>query len=320
VPATLNRYGDLQLFTGSAHPALAASIAKWLRIPVGDAAVTRFPDGEINVKINDDVRGNDIFVVQPTCPPVNDNLIELLLIVDCLRRASAGRITAVFPYFGYARKDRKDEGRVPISAKLVANLVTTSGVDRVLALDLHAPQIQGFFDIPVDHLYAAPVLVRHLGNVEDLVDPVVVAPDVGGIKMARAYAKSLGAGLAIVDKRRVSPETAEAVHVIGEVEGKTVILVDDMISTAGTITEGARAVARHGARKVYICATHAVLCGPAVQRLSSAPVESVIVTDTIPAHVTEGVPNLHVLSVGELLGEAIRRIHESESVSSLFVV
>jgi ribose-phosphate pyrophosphokinase len=310
--------GDLQVFTGTAHPDLAKSIAKYLGLELGHAAVGRFPDGEINVKIDDDVRGHDVFVVQPTCPPVNDNLMEMLILIDCLRRASAGRITAVFPYFGYARKDRKDEGRVPISAKLVANLVVSAGVDRVLALDLHAPQIQGFFDIPVDHLFASPVMVRHLKSL-GIKDPVVVAPDVGGIKMARAYAKSLGAGLAIVDKRRVSPDQAEAVHVIGEVEGKTVILVDDMISTAGTITEASKAVSSHGAREVFVCATHAVLCGPASKRLSGAPVRSVIVTDTIPPSLTAGVKNLHVLSISELLGEAIRRIHESESVSSLFL-
>jgi ribose-phosphate pyrophosphokinase len=312
------RLGDLRIFTGSAHPGLARDIAAYLGIPLGDATVGRFPDGEINAKINDDVRGRDVFVVQPTCPPVNDNLVELLLLIDCLRRASAGRITAVFPYFGYARKDRKDEGRVPISAKLVANLVVTSGVDRVLALDLHAPQIQGFFDIPVDHLFAAPVLVKHLRTL-GLEDPVVVAPDVGGIKMARAYAKSLGAGLAIVDKRRVSPESAEAVHVIGEVAGKTVVLVDDMISTAGTITEGARAVVAHGAKRVLVCATHPVLCGPAADRLAAAGLESVVVTDTIPPSATAGVRNLQVRTVSGLLGEAIRRIHESESVSSLFL-
>jgi ribose-phosphate pyrophosphokinase len=311
-------YGDLAVFTGTAHPELARKIATYLGIEVGHAAVGRFPDGEVNVKIDDDVRGKDVFVVQPTCPPVNDNLMELLILIDCLVRASAGRITAVFPYFGYARKDRKDEGRVPISAKLVANMVVASGVDRVLALDLHASQIQGFFDIPVDHLYASPVMVRHLTSL-GLKDPVVVAPDVGGIKMARAYAKSLGAGLAIVDKRRVSPEAAEAVHVIGDVEGKTVVLVDDMISTAGTITEASKAVAAHGAKDVYVCATHAVLCGPAVQRLSGSPVRGIVVTDTIPPSITAGVKNLHVLTISELLGEAIRRIHESESVSSLFL-
>jgi len=311
-------YGDLRIFTGTAHPELARRIAAYLGIEVGHASVGRFPDGEVNVKIDDDVRGKDVFVVQPTCPPVNDNLMELLILIDCLLRASAGRITAVFPYFGYARKDRKDEGRVPISAKLVANMVVASGVDRVLALDLHASQIQGFFDIPVDHLYASPVMVRHLKTL-GLKDPVVVAPDVGGIKMARAYAKSLGAGLAIVDKRRVSPEAAEAVHVIGDVEGKAVVLVDDMISTAGTISEASRAVSSHGAKEVYVCATHAVLCGPAVQRLSSAPVRGIIVTDTIPPAATAGLKNLQVQSIGELLGEAIRRIHESESVSSLFL-
>jgi ribose-phosphate pyrophosphokinase len=318
VTRSADRFGDLRIFTGTAHPALAKDIAQYLDLTLGDATISRFPDGEINVKINDDVRGKDVFVIQPTCPPVNDNLLELLLLIDCLRRASAGRVTAVFPYFGYARKDRKDEGRVPISAKLVANIVVTSGVDRVLALDLHAPQIQGFFDIPVDHLFAAPVLVKHLRTL-GLEEPVVVAPDVGGIKMARAYAKSLGAGLAIVDKRRVSPESAEAVHVIGEVKDKTVVLVDDMISTAGTITEGAKAVLSHGARRVLVCATHPVLCGPAVNRLSSVDLDAVIVTDTIPPSITSGVRGLQVRTVSGLLGEAIRRIHESESVSSLFL-
>jgi ribose-phosphate pyrophosphokinase len=316
--ARSSQFGEVQIFTGTAHPGLAEKITSYLGIRLGDAVVGRFPDGEINVKINEDVRGNDCFVVQPTCPPVNDNLMEALILIDCLRRSSAGRITAVFPYFGYARKDRKDEGRVPISAKLVANLVVSAGVDRVLALDLHAPQIQGFFDIPVDHLFAAPVMVRHLKD-QALKDLVVVAPDVGGIKMARAYAKSLGAGLAIVDKRRISPDAAEAVHVIGEVEGKTVALVDDMISTAGTISEAAKCVAAHGAKEVLVCATHAVLCGPAVQRLSNAPVRSVVVTDTIPPAVSSGVRNLEVLTISELLGEAIRRIHVSESVSSLFL-
>ncbi len=313
-----SQFGDVQVFTGTAHPALAQKITAYLGIRLGDATVGRFPDGEIEVKINEDVRGNDVFVVQPTCPPVNDNLMEALVLIDCLRRSSAGRITAVFPYFGYARKDRKDEGRVPISAKLVANLVVSAGVDRVLALDLHAAQIQGFFDIPVDHLFASPVMVRHLKGL-NLKDPVIVAPDVGGIKMARAYAKVLGAGLAIVDKRRISPEAAEAMHVIGEVEGKTVVLVDDMISTAGTITEAAKTVASHGAKEVYVCATHAVLCGPAIQRLSAAPVRSVVVTDTIPPASSSGVRALEVLTISELLGEAIRRIHVSESVSSLFL-
>ncbi len=312
------QFGDVQIFTGTAHPGLAAMIASYLGIGVGDATVSRFPDGEINVKINEDVRGNDCFVVQPTCPPVNDNLMEALLLIDCLRRSSAGRITAVFPYFGYARKDRKDEGRVPISAKMVANLVVSAGVDRVLALDLHAAQIQGFFDIPVDHLFASGVMVRHLRAL-NLKEVVIVAPDVGGIKMARAYAKSLGAGLAIVDKRRISPESAEAVHVIGEVQGKTVVLVDDMISTAGTITEAAKTVKAHGAGDVIICATHPVLCGPAAERLSKAPVRSIVVTDTIPPTVLSGVRNLEVLTISELLGEAIRRIHVSESVSSLFL-
>ena len=316
--AAPDHYGKLKVFTGTAHPDLAEKICAYLKMPLGAAAVERFPDGEINVKIDDDVRGKDVFVVQPTCPPVNDNLMELLLLIDCLRRASAGRITAVFPYFGYARKDRKDEGRVPISAKLVANLVVSAGVDRVLALDLHAPQIQGFFDIPVDHLFASSVTAKYLKSLR-LKDPVVVAPDVGGIKMARAYAKSLGAGLAIVDKRRVSPESAEAVHVIGEVKGKTVILVDDMISTAGTISVASQTVADHGAKAVLVCATHAVLCGQAVPRLSEAPVSSIIVTDSIPPSLTAGVEKLKVLTISRLLGEAIHRIHKNKSLSSLFL-
>ena len=309
---------ELKLLTGNANRPLAEEIAKDLRLPLTDAEVSRFSDGEVFVQINENVRGADVFVIQPTCPPVNDNLMELLVMIDALKRASARRITAVLPYYGYARQDRKVQPRVPITAKLVADLITAAGCQRLLALDLHAGQIQGFFDIPVDHLFSAAVMVRYLKTL-GLKDIVIVAPDVGGIKMARAYAKSLGAGLAIVDKRRISPEAAEAVHVIGEVEGKTVVLVDDMISTAGTITEAAKSVAAHGAKEVWVCATHAVLCGPAVQRLSAAPVRSIVVTDTIPPSATAGVKNLEVLTVSELLGEAIRRIHVSESVSSLFL-
>jgi ribose-phosphate pyrophosphokinase len=313
--------GPLQVFTGNAHRELAQSVCARLEIPLGDATVDRFPDGEINVKINEDVRGRDVFVVQPTCPPVNDSLLELLILVDTLRRASAARVTAVIPYYGYARKDRKDEGRVPITAKLIANLIARSGVDRVVCLDLHAPQIQGFFDIPVDHLYASRIFIDYwrAQGMEGIKDGCVVAPDVGGIKQARAYAKLLGINLAIVDKRRVSSDTTEVAHVIGTVEGMRCILVDDMISTAGTITEAARALRTNGAREVHVCATHAVLCGPAKTRLDEAPIDSVVVTDTIPLRELrpEGV---RVLSSGNLLGDAILRIHQGRSVSKLFPV
>jgi ribose-phosphate pyrophosphokinase len=256
-------------------------------------------------------------VIQPTCPPVNEHLMEMLILIDCLRRASAERITAVIPYFGYARQDRKAEGRVPISAKLVANLITTAGAHRALSVDLHAAQLQGFFDIPMDHLYAAPVLVDYFRRLE-LKDLTIVSPDVGGIKMARAYAKRLNAGLAIVDKRRSGPAETEVMHVIGEVEGRNLILVDDMISTGTSISEAAKACRKEGAKDIYICGTHAVLSGKAVEKLSKAPVKEVVVTDTIPTAGKE-FPTLRVLSIANLLGEAIRRIHHSESVSSLFL-
>ncbi len=309
----------LQVFAGNANPELARRVCGRLEISLGSAQVDRFPDGEINVKINDDVRGRDVFVVQPTCPPVNDNLMELLLLVDTLRRASAARVTAVIPYYGYARKDRKDEGRVPISAKLVANLITRAGVDRVLCLDLHAPQIQGFFDIPVDHLYASPVLVQHFKRERlcDIADGCVVAPDVGGIKQARAYAKLLGLSLAIVDKRRISPEQAKAIHVIGEVAGKRCVVVDDMISTGGTIAEASVALRENGAREVHVSAAHGVFSGPAKERLEAAPIDSIVVTDTIPP-TPRSPKGCVVLSVGDLLGDAILRIHQGRSVSKLF--
>ena len=309
----------LQVFAGNANRALAQRVCDRLELPLGDVLINRFPDGEINVKINDDVRGRDVFIVQPTCPPVNDNLIELLLLIDTVKRASAARITAVIPYYGYARKDRKDEGRVPISAKLVANLITTAGADRVVCVDLHAPQIQGFFDIPVDHLYSSPVLTGHFKRLglADIADGCIVAPDVGGIKQARAYAKLLGLSLAVVDKRRVSPDQAKAMHVIGEVEGKRCVLVDDMISTGGTIAEAANALRNHGAREVHVCATHAVFCGPAKERLEGAKLASIVVTDTIPQG--DATPKgVTTLSVGDLLGDAILRIHQGRSVSKLF--
>ncbi len=308
---------ELQIFSGNANRQLARAIAGHLGVPLGNCDVKRFPDGEIDLKVTDDVRGADVFIVQSTCPPVNEHLMELLLMIDTMRRASAQRITAVLPYFGYARKDRKDEGRVPISAKLVANLITTAGADRVLTIDLHASQIQGFFDIPVDHLYAKPVFLEHFRKMAEGNDLAVVAPDVGSVKMARAYADELKAGLAIVTKRRISPTETETGHVIGEVKDKRVIIIDDMISTAGSICEAARAVIGKGASSVILAATHAVFCGPALERIHSAEIEKLVVTDTIP-HVMEPGSRIHVLSIGQLLARAVQRIHRSESVSILF--
>jgi ribose-phosphate pyrophosphokinase len=305
------------VFCGSANEPLAKKVCEYLSLPLGRLQFSRFPDGEIDLKLLEDVRGADVYVIQPTCPPVNEHLMEMLILIDCLRRASAERITAVIPYFGYARQDRKAEGRVPISAKLVANLITTAGAHRALSVDLHAAQLQGFFDIPMDHLYAAPVLVDYFRRLE-IKDLTIVSPDVGGIKMARAYAKRLNAGLAIVDKRRSGPADTEVMHVIGDVGGRNLILVDDMISTGTSISEAARACRKEGAKDIYICGTHAVLSGKAVEKLSKAPVKEVVVTDTIPTAGKE-FPILRVLSIANLLGEAIRRIHHSESVSSLFL-
>jgi ribose-phosphate pyrophosphokinase len=308
---------SLVVFSGLANEPLAKKVCDYLGQPLGKLQFSRFPDGEIDLKLLEDVRGADVYVLQPTCPPVNEHLMELLILMDCLRRASAERITAVIPYFGYARQDRKAEGRVPISAKLVANLITAAGAHRALSVDLHAAQLQGFFDIPMDHLYAAPVLVEHFRRLE-LDNLTVVSPDVGGIKMARAYAKRLNAGLAICDKRRSGPTETEIMHVIGEVGGRNVVLVDDMISTATSITEAARACRKEGAKDIYICGTHAVFSGKAVEKLAKAPVKEVVVTDTVPT-VGKEFPTLRVLSIATLLGEAIRRIHHSESVSSLFL-
>ena len=307
----------LVVVSGTANPPLAAKVANYLNMDLGKVSLSRFPDGEIDMKVMEDVRGADVYVLQPTCPPVNDTLMELLILIDCLRRASAERITAVIPYFGYCRQDRKAEGRVPISAKLVANLITTAGAHRGLALDLHAAQIQGFFDIPMDHLYASPVLVKYFRELGTK-NLTIVSPDVGGIKMARAYAKRLGAELAICDKRRSGPTDTEVMHVIGDVKDRNVVLVDDMISTGTSITEAARACKNNGAGDIYIAATHAVFAGKALEKLRKAPVREVVVTDTIPLDGKE-LGNLKVLSIAELLGEAIRRIHHSESVSSLFV-
>jgi ribose-phosphate pyrophosphokinase len=305
----------LIIFSGNANVKLAKRICKYLGVSLGKATVKQFPDGEISVKIEADVRGADIFIIQSTCTPVNDHLMELLIMVDALKRASAARVTAVIPYFGYARQDRKDEGRVPITAKMVANLIETAGVDRVVTLDLHAAQIQGFFDIPVDHLFGSRVIARYLKRL-DLTDLVVTSPDVGGLKMAWAYAKLLNARLAVVEKRRISPDSVEVGFVIGDVAGRNVVIVDDMISTGGTVSQAAALLKEKGAQRVIIAATHAVFCGPAVERLSAAPVEEIIVTDTIP--VTAELPNLQVLSVADFLGEAMHRIHMNKSVSKLF--
>ena len=307
---------NLELIAGNACPELADDIARELSVTRTESRVGRFPDGEIDVHIHSNVRGADVFLVQSTSPPVNDNLMELLILIDAARRASASRITVVIPYFGYARKDRKDEGRVPITAKLVANLLTKAGADRVLTVDLHAAQIQGFFDVPVDHLYAAPVLVRHFREqrIENL---TVVAPDVGSSKMARGYANRLGGELAIVDKRRLSAEEIEIGAVIGDVKDRNVLLIDDMISTAGSITEAAKTCADGGAKSVRIAATHGVFCGPARERLRAAPVEEIVITDTIPIDTT-GLPNLRVLRTAPLLAEAIMRVHTEQSLSVLF--
>lgn len=308
--------GSIQLIAGTAHQELAQAISHEMGLDLCRASVGRFPDGEIDIKIEQDVRGTDCFVLQPTCPPVNENWIELLLLIDCLRRASAERITAVMPYYGYARKDRKDEGRVPISAKVVANTLTRVGADRVLTIDMHAAQIQGFYDVPVDHLYSKPVLLDAIAKLA-LDDPVVVTPDVGGIKMARSYAKAIDADLAIVDKRRLSGSEIAVEHVIGEVDGRNVILVDDMISTGGSISEAAKIVRKKGAKQVVLAVTHAVLCGPAVERLDDCPADHILVTDTIPRR-GDSPKKLEVVSVAPLLANAIENIHYSKSVSSLF--
>ena len=309
---------ELKLFSGNAHRALASEIAEYLKVPLGEADVTRFSDGEVFVQINENVRGTDVFVVQPTCPPVNDNLMELLVMIDAFKRASAERITAVLPYYGYARQDRKVQGRVPITAKLVADLLTAAGVDRVLALDLHAGQIQGFFNIPVDHLFAGPpVIVEYLLK-KDLRDPVVVAPDAGGVERARAIAKRLNAGLAIIDKRRDRPNVALMMHLIGDVKDKDAIVIDDMIDTAGTLVQAVGALEREGARRIIAGGVHAVLSGPAVERLRAAPIEEIVVTNSIPLSPEKLLPTMTVLTVAPLLGEAIRRIHDEESVSTLF--
>jgi ribose-phosphate pyrophosphokinase len=311
---------ELKLFSGNANRALAEEIALYLRVPLADVEVSRFSDGEVFVQVNENVRGADVFVVQPTCPPVNDNLMELLIMIDAFKRASAHRITAVLPYYGYARQDRKVQGRMPISAKLVADLLEAAGVDRVLALDLHAGQIQGFFNIPVDHLFAGPVVMIDYLRKKDLKNAVIVAPDAGGVERARAIAKRLSAGLAIIDKRREGPNSAVAMHLIGDVDGRDAVVIDDMIDTAGTLAQAVGAVQREGARRILACGVHPVLSGPAIDRIKASPIEEVVVTNTIPLPADKrAAARLTVLTVAPLLGEAIRRIHDEESVSTLFV-
>ncbi len=309
----------IKIFTGNANQELAESICKHLDEPLGNAVVREFSDGEILVEIAENIRGADTFVIQPTCTPGNKNLMELLILIDALKRASALRVTAVVPYFGYARQDRKVTPRAPISAKLVADLITVAGATRVLSMDLHAGQIQGFFDIPVDNLFAAPVLLSYLKSL-DLDDVVVVSPDAGGVERARAFAKRLGVGLAIIDKRRTGPNISEVMHIIGEVEGRSVIVIDDMIDTGGTLIQGLEALEKAGAGRIFACATHPVFSGPAIERLNQSQAEKIIVTDTIPLRPeAQKCGKIVQLSVAELLAEAIRRIHNDESVSSLFV-
>lgn len=313
----MNLYSGLGLLAGTGHPALALAISKVLEQPLCQAMVGRFPDGEVNIKLSEDVRGKDVYILQPTCPPVNENLVELLALIDCCRRSSVGRITAVMPYFGYARKDRKDEGRVPITAKLVADCLVTAGIDRVITMDLHAPQIQGFFNVPVDHLYAKPVFKSRFEHF-NRDKTTIVAPDAGGIKMARAYSTMLGMRFSMIDKRRMGPDSIVAEHLIGSVEGQDVILLDDMIATGGTITDAVRLCREHGAQKITIAATHGIFAGPALERLVESKVDRVFVTDSVCPH-TEYPDFIEVLSVAPLLAEAIHRIHVCRSVSSLFV-
>ena len=308
----------LLIFSGNANKKLAGDICKFLKVKLADASVDTFSDGEIRAKINENVRGHDVFIVQSTCYPTNENLMELLIMIDALKRASAQRITAVLPYFGYARQDRKDQPRVPITAKLVANILTVAGADRVLTVDLHAGQIQGFFDIPLDHLFAVTIFSDYIKTLKLGKDLVIVSPDVGGIKTARAYAKRLKCSLAIVDKRRVNDKEAEVMHIMGDVRGKHAVIVDDMVATAGSLVEAVDAIKRHGALEVYAAATHAVLCGPAIERLKRSKLKELIVTNTIPLSREKMLKNIKVLSVAPLLGEAIKRIHCEESISVLF--
>ena len=318
-PFMATGFGELKVFSGSAHQGLSREIAAFLGVGLGQARLRRFPDSEVSFQIDENIRGTDVFVVQPTSNPVDQHLMELMIMIDAFRRSSASRITAVLPYYGYARQDRKDKPRVPISAKLVANVLSAAGTNRVLTMDLHKAQIQGFFDIPVDHLFAAPVIIDYLARL-DYSKLTMVSPDAGGAERARAYAKRLDAELAIIDKRRSDDGTAEVMNVIGDVEGRTCILQDDIIDTAGTITKGASALKAKGAARVIACAVHGVLSGPAIERIEKSPIDKLIVTNTIPmSPAGAACSKVVVLSVARLLGQAIKSIHEETSVSSLFV-
>lgn len=311
--------GNIKVFTGNANVELAKEICHYLNCDLGQANTTRFSDGEFNFYIQENVRGTDVFIIQPTCPPTDQNLMEILVMLDAFRRASAERVTAVIPYFGYARSDKKDRPRVPVAAKMVANLIATAGADRVLTIDLHAAQIQGFFDIPVDHLYAAPELVGYYQE-NPMENLIVVAPDTGGAERARAYAKRLGAGLALCDKRREKANVAEVMNVVGDVDGKNCIIVDDMCDTGGSLCKVAEALHKAGAAKIHACFTHAVLSGEAVQRLDDSYIEKIVVTNTIPLNgKAREFKKIHVASVGKLLAQGIKSIHEETSVSSLFI-
>lgn len=312
-------YMEIRLLRGNAHPALAEAICASLSVPLGRARVSRFSDGEIQVEIDENVRGRDVYLIQPTCAPANDNLMELLILVDACKRASAGQVTAVIPYYGYSRQDRKVAPRAPITAKLVADLLTTAGVDRVLTMDLHAGQIQGFFNIPVDNLYAAPTLCSHIARHVQGANTVVVSPDAGGVERARFYAKRLGSGLAIIDKRRSGPNQAEALHIIGDVRGKDVVIIDDMIDTAGTLAKAASALKEGGAQRILAGATHGVFSGMAPQKILDSALEKVIVTDTHPLRKeVADCGKVEVVSVGHVFAEAIRSVHSNDSVSRLF--
>ena len=309
---------NLKVFSGSANLPLAQEICDHLGVALGQVKLKRFSDGEVNFQILENVRGTDVFLIQPTSPPVNENLMELLIMIDAFKRSSAQRITAVIPYYGYARQDRKDKPRVPLSSKLVGDLLSATGTHRLLTMDLHAGQIQGFFDIPVDHLFPMPIFFQYISDLE-VEDLMVISPDAGGVEKARAYAKRLGTSLAIIDKRRVDDNEAEVMHIIGEVKGRNVIIVDDMIDTAGTLVRATDALIREGALKVFAAATHPVLSGPAVQRISESGFESVLVSNTILLPEEKRIPKIKVLSVASLLGEAIKSIHEETSVSRLFI-
>ena len=309
---------NLKIFAGSANLPLAQEISHCLAVPLGQVKLKRFSDGEVNFQILENVRGVDVFIIQPTSPPVNENLMELLIMIDAFKRSSAQRITAVLPYYGYARQDKKDKPRVPLSAKLVGDLLSAAGAHRLLTMDLHAGQIQGFFDIPVDHLFPMPIFFEYISKmpVDDL---MVISPDAGGVEKARAYAKRLGANLAIIDKRRMGDNEAEVLHIVGEVKGRNVIIIDDMLDTAGTLVKATEALLREGVTKVFAAATHPVLSGPAVQRISDSDIESVLVTNTIDLSDEKRGSKIKVLSVADLLGKAIKSIHEETSVSKLFI-